>query len=86
MPVMMPVVGFNERPGGREPAEIVNVNGAVPPLTDSVAVYGDPTLPLLMPFPHAPQSRFTGGAPTTTIVQISVSEFPLESTTLAVKV
>ena len=35
--------------------------------------------------PHTPHSRLTGG-PDTVMVQVTVSEFPLASTTLLVKV
>ena len=59
------------------------MNGAVPPLSAKVAEYAVPTFAL--PVPQAPQSRFTGGAPTV-MVQVAVSELPYLSTTFEVKV
>ena len=42
VPVSKPVVAFNVMPAGNEPAEIVNVYGAVPPLAVSCCEYATP--------------------------------------------
>ena len=74
---------FSVTPGGSDPETIENVYRPFPPVTVMVAEYDAPTVVLLAE--QGPQSRFTAGA-ITTMVQISVSEFPLASVTLAVKV
>ena len=45
VPVMAPVAGFNERPGGRDPEVMLHCRGARP-VAWMVALYGSPTLPL----------------------------------------
>ena len=44
--MIAPVVALNVKPGGRVPAEITNVRGAVPPAGLKLPVYGTPTVPV----------------------------------------
>jgi len=52
VPVIAPVEGFKLRPGGSDPETIEYVKGAVPPITDSMALYAVPTVAL--PAPQVP--------------------------------
>ena len=85
VPEITPVELLSVNPGGSEPDEIEYVNGAVPPVSESVAEYPVPTVPLPLPLPHDPHPRLIG-EPTTTMVQTWVSVLPFESTTLPVNV
>src|ERR1019366_3874080 len=81
VPEITPVEVFSVSPAGSVPEVSENLNGAVPPVTFMAAEYAVPAVAL--PAEQGPQSRFTG-EPTTSMVQIAVSDFPFESTTFEV--
>ena len=76
-------VPLSVSPGGSVPDTNEYVYGAVPPVADMLAEYAVPAVPL--PLPQLPQLMVRADG-ATTMVQLCVSEFPFESTTLDVKV
>ena len=82
VPEITPVELFNVNPAGNDdPEAIVYAYDPFPPVADMVAEYAFPAVAL--PAEQGPQSRFTGD-PTTTMVQVAVSDLPFESTTFEV--
>jgi len=83
LPLTWPVELFSDTPGGSDPPTIEYVYGPCPPLTVILAEYWDPAADLVPA--QGLESRLIGGG-TTVMVQMSVSEAPVESVTWAVKV
>src|SRR5262245_41206538 len=81
VPLITPVEAFSESPAGSEPDAMENVYAGVPPFAARATEYGVPLVALAAP--QVPHWRSSAGAETIS-VQVAVSEFPFESTTLNV--
>src|SRR5260370_42051636 len=55
VPVMAPVVGSSERPGGNAPEMMEKVKGGVPRMTPNMELYGTPVCPELAGHVHPPE-------------------------------